>query len=112
MTFCHTVTPMILIGINELHDFFKKHVQSKSALIAWAKLVSEGYYTSFNQLRKTFPSADYVYHIYTIFNISGNKYRLVTMINYDAQVVMIKRIWTHAEYDMSKNKNILKRGGL
>lgn len=103
---------MILIGINELHGFFKKHAQSKSALIAWSKLVSDSYYTSFSQLRKIFPSADYVYHRYTIFNIAGNKYRLVTIINCDAYVIIIKRVWTHAEYDMIKNKNILKKGGL
>jgi len=103
---------MILIGVNELHGFFKKHAQSKSALVAWSKIVSESHYANFNQLRKTFPSADYVYHTYTIFNIAGNKYRLVTMINYDVQVIIIKHIWTHAEYDMLKNKNILRRGGL
>lgn len=81
-------------------------------MIAWSKIVEEGRYVNFNQLRKTFPTADYVYHIYTIFNIGGNKYRLITIINYDAQVIVIKRVWTHAEYDMLKKKNILKRGDL
>lgn len=81
-------------------------------MITWSKIVGEARHANFNQLRKTFPSADYVYHLYTIFKIGGSKYRLITIINYDAQVVVIKGVWTHAEYDMLKNKNILKRGDL
>ena len=69
-------------------------------------------YKDFNALRKTFPSADYVCHRYTIFNVSGNKYRLITILNYEAQVGVIKQIWTHAEYSLSKNQTSFKKGYL
>jgi mRNA interferase HigB len=103
---------MILVGRDRLHVFLKKHAQSKNPLAIWSKLMDETDYKDFNHLRKTFPAADYIHHQYTIFNISGNKYRLVTVINYDAQVIVIKKIWTHAEYGMSKNQELLKRGHL
>ena len=103
---------MILVGKDKLHGFFKKHAQSKKPLTTWSKLVEESHYKDFNHLRKTFPSADYVHHRYTIFNISGNKYRLVAILNYEAQVIVIKQVWTHAEYSVSKNQESLKRGSL
>lgn len=101
---------MILVGKDKLLGFFKKHAQSKNPLIAWSKLMEESHYKDFNHLDKTFPSADYVHHRYTIFNISGNKYRLAATLNYEAQVIVINQIWTHAEYSMPKNQESLKRG--
>jgi len=103
---------MILIGREELNKFIKKHAQGGGPFLAWSKLISLSDYNDFNQLRKTFPSADYVYHKYTIFNIAGNKYRLVSVIDYNIQIVRIKRIWTHAEYSMAKNASALKKGDL
>lgn len=103
---------MILMGKDKLLAFFKKHAQSKNSLTGWVKLVSESNYSDFNYLRKTFPAADYVHHKYTIFNISGNKYRLITLINYEAQVIAVKQIWTHAEYSQPKNQESLRRGHL
>jgi len=55
---------------------------------------------------------DYVSHQYTIFDIGGNKYRLITEIDYIAKVVNVKRAWTHAEYSMKKNDDAMKRGKL
>lgn len=103
---------MIIIGKNELTRFCKKHPQSKKALTAWMTIISAGNYKNLNQLHAVFPSADFVYHKYTIFNISGNKYRLVAIIEYIAGVIYIKRLLTHAEYSMSKNKTSLARGNL
>jgi len=101
---------MILVGKDIMSAFIRRHTQSRSPLAAWEKLVSAGYYADFNQLRKTFPSADYVHHQYTIFNVGGNKYRLVAEIHYEAQVIKVWRVWTHAEYSLPKNQQVLKRG--
>lgn len=103
---------MILVGKDTISAFIKKHAQSKNPLAAWEKLVNGSHYVDFNQLRKTFPSADYVHHQYTIFNIGGNKYRLIAEINYEAQVICVCQLWTHAEYSLPKNQNALKRGAL
>lgn len=54
-------------------------------------------------LRKTFPSADKVGN-YTVFNIGGNNDRLITLIYYPRQLVQVKDVLTHAEYDKEKWK--------
>lgn len=55
------------------------------------------------QLRKTFPHADIVGKC-IVFNIGGNKYRLVTKINFTSKVVLIRNVMTHREYDKGKWK--------
>jgi mRNA interferase HigB len=103
---------MILIGQKIIVDFGRNHPHSRNPLSAWAEVIKQTDYKSFNELKRTFPSVDYVNHQYTIFDIGGNKYRLITEIDYIAQVVNIKRVWTHAEYSMKKNEEGIKRGNL
>jgi len=100
---------MILIGKTIIVAFGSCHPHSRKPLAAWEKTIKQTNYSSFNELKLTFPSVDYVYHKYTIFNISGNKYRLVSEIDYAASVVNVKRIWTHAEYSMKKNDDAIRR---
>ncbi len=103
---------MILIGIKIIVEFKIEHPHSRNSLSAWEKVIKQTDYKSFNEMRRTFPSMDYVGHRYTVFDISGNKYRLITEIDYTAQVVNVKRVWTHAEYSMKKNADALRRGKL
>jgi mRNA interferase HigB len=55
-------------------------------------------FSDFNALRDTFPSADYVDGL-TVFNIGGNKYRLIASIHYNRRKVYIRNVLTHADYD-------------
>ena len=103
---------MIIIGRKKLIEFSKRHSLSRVSLSSWETIITETNYSGFNALKLTFPSVDYVYHRYTIFDISGNKYRLITEIDYPTNVVHIKIIWTHAEYSMKKNQDALRRGKL
>ncbi len=103
---------MILIGRKIVVEFGIDHPHSRNPLSAWEKAIKETDYKSFNELKRTFPSVDYVSHRYTIFDIGGNKYRLITEIDYFANVVNIKRVWTHAQYSMKKNEEAIKRGKL
>ena len=100
---------MILIGKKLIAAFGSSYPQSRKPLAVWEGIIKQTNYGSFNELKRTFPSADYVYHQYTIFNIGGNKYRLISEIDYSAGVVSIKRIWTHAEYSMKTNETALRR---
>ncbi|HSW93362.1 MAG TPA: type II toxin-antitoxin system HigB family toxin [Gammaproteobacteria bacterium] len=100
---------MILIGKKEIVAFGSSHPQSRRPLAVWEGIIKQTNYANFNELKQTFPSADYVYHQYTIFNIGGNKFRLISEINYSASVVYVKRIWTHAEYSMKTNEAALRR---
>lgn len=100
---------MIIIGKNKIVAFGGSHPQSRKPLAVWEGIIRQTNYGSFNELRRTFQSADYVSHQYTIFNITGNKYRLITEINYSAGVVNVKRVLTHAEYSMKTNDSALRR---
>ncbi len=64
-------------------------------------------YSSFTDLRKTFPSADKVKNL-TAFNIGGNKVRLIAAIHYNTKCVYIRYVLTHAEYDKENWKKDLK----
>lgn len=75
-------------------------------------MVRQTTYRHFSDLRRTFASADYLPSGYTIFNIAGNKYRLIVEIDYSLEWVDIKALWTHAEYSQTKNLNDLRRGTL
>jgi mRNA interferase HigB len=60
--------------------------------------VSKAAWRSLADVREVFPHADAVYDC-TIFNIGGNKYRLIVGINYNRQVIYVKHVLTHKEYD-------------
>lgn len=100
---------MILIGKKLIAAFGSSYPQSRRPLAVWESIIKQTNYGSFNELKRTFPSADYVYHQYTVFNIGGNKYRLISEIDYFASVVNVKRVWTHAEYSMKTNEAALRR---
>lgn len=89
---------MILHGIDKLEDFTTKHTDSKASINAWRKVIGETNFMHFVALKRTFGKADYV-KPYTIFDISGTKYRLITVVNYTNKIVVVKHIFTHPEYD-------------
>ena len=67
--------------------------------------------STISDLRRRFNSVDPV-HGYTVFNIAGNHYRLITAVHYNTQHCYIRAIWTHAEYDKSANQEKLRGGEL
>lgn len=95
---------MRLLGQNRLERFIKKHSTSESSLRRWQKLIVESDYNSIVELRKTFPTADYVGGK-TIFNVGGNKIRTITIIEYGIKQVLITHVLTHEEYDEGKWKD-------
>ena len=81
-----------------LRDFAQKHPNTRSALNHWYRLIRGRNFRSIAELREVFPHADRV-EGWTVFNIGGNKARLISTIHYDQQVVFIRHVLTHAEYD-------------
>lgn len=88
----HVITKARLI------EFWEKHPDAKNSLDGWYRLVRKGAFTDFNNLRATFPSADLV-GVFTVFNIGGNKYRLIAAVHYNRGKVYIREVLTYAEYD-------------
>lgn len=92
---------MKLKGREQLEPFQKRHKDAKKPLEAWEKLITGKDYKHFADLKNAFGSADYV-KPHTVFDISGNKYRLISLVVYQANLVSIEDILTHKEYDKGK----------
>jgi mRNA interferase HigB len=87
-----------VIGRDLIQLFARKHPDSRSSLKSWTQLVESNSFNHLVELKKTFGSADQV-RPYTVFNISGNKYRLIAIVDYALQSVSIECVLTHSEYD-------------
>jgi mRNA interferase HigB len=89
---------MHIISRKSLRAFWQKHPKSETALSRWFKIVERTNFANFGDLRATFPSADRVGNL-IVFNIGGNKYRLITSIHFNRQKIYIRDVLTHEEYD-------------
>jgi mRNA interferase HigB len=94
---------MHVITRKRLNEFAKFHPDTNNALTQWYQLVKGNEFASFVELREMFPSADQVGKL-TVFNIGGNKVRLIAAIHYNRQKVYIRSVLTHSEYDEGKWK--------
>lgn len=88
---------MHVISRKALRQFWERHPDSESALSRWFKIMQHSDFGSLDELRATFPSADQVGG-FVVFDISGNKYRLVTSIHFNRGKVYIRYVLTHPEY--------------
>jgi len=95
---------MHIITRVRLKEFWEKHPNAETSLRLWYKLTSAAQWQNFVELRKVFPSADQVENL-TVFNIGGNNYRLITLVDYEYKKVFIRHVLTHAEYDKQNWKN-------
>lgn len=86
-----------ILGSDKLEGFKKKHPAARKALAKWESVVSAAAWNNFAELKASFHSADYV-EGYTVFDIGGNKYRLIAIVSYRSQRVAIERVLTHEEY--------------
>jgi mRNA interferase HigB len=100
-----------IISKKKIRDYIKINAQAELPLIEWYLKLKICRAKNFNELKKIFNSVDYV-HNYTIFDIGGNNYRLITAMHYATQHCYIRNIWTHAEYSKAFSQTKLKRGEL
>jgi len=90
-----------------LVEFSRKHTDSINPLNKWIETVEENEFANHNELKALFPSADYVGNNRYVFNIKGNRYRLVVLVIFINGRMQIRFCGTHAEYDKIKDiKNI------
>ena len=94
---------MHVISKKKIEEFSKIHPDSKKALLEWYKIIKNINFENHSELKTIFPSADLVGRK-TVFNIGGNKYRLVARVNFFYHKVFILHILTHSEYDKEKWK--------
>jgi len=88
-----------VISRKTLVQFWTKHRDAEQPLKAWFREAGQAHWSSPNELKQQFPSASILSSNRVVFNIKGNTYRLITMINFDYGQVFIRFVGTHAEYD-------------
>ena len=89
---------MRVISNKALPDFATLHPASADPLRAWRRIVEGSHLRNFADLRRSFNSVDRVGDFY-VFDIAGNRYRLVAAIHLDRQLLFIRHVFTHAQYD-------------
>lgn len=97
---------MRVIAKKILREFWEKHNDCEQQLKAWFQEASKADWKNPNEIKSEYPSASIVGNDRMIFNIKGNNYRLIVKINFDYQMVWIRFIGTHAEYDKINAKTI------
>jgi len=90
---------MRVIAKKILREFWENHADSEDQLKTWYKEADKAKWTSPNDVKSVFPQASILRSGRVVFNICGNKYRLITQINYLRQWIFIRFIGTHTEYD-------------
>ena len=98
---------MRVISRKALRAFSERHPEAAAPSAAWFKLATHCAARNLAELKRTFASVDLVRigarELY-VFNIAGNKYRLVAAIHFDAQRLFVRKLMTHAEYSKESSK--------
>ena len=90
---------MRVLGRDKLTKFTAKHADVRNQLNAWFDETKRASWQTTHDVKERYPSADFLSDNRVIFNIKGNNYRLVVKVRYQAGVVVIEWVGTHAEYN-------------
>ncbi|MGI6572744.1 MAG: type II toxin-antitoxin system HigB family toxin [Fermentimonas sp.] len=92
---------MVVIAHRALREFYETRGRedSKEALKCWYAIVKRAQWKNLAELKSVYPRTDYVGNDRYVFNIKGNKYRIVALILFQVRTVYIRFVGTHEEYD-------------
>jgi mRNA interferase HigB len=96
--FCKKQGMEILNKIS-IEQAMTKHAIARNALQQWVDTVEQAQWGTHNDLKGTFPAADYVGNARYVFNIKGNGYRIVAVVTFIVGLVTVRFIGTHSEYN-------------
>ena len=89
---------MKIISNSALRAFAEQHPQAQGPLQGWRRVIEKNRFDTWAALKAAFNTVDKVGDL-VVFNVGGNKYRLITHIRFEKQIVYIKAVLTHTEYD-------------
>ena len=98
ITDCYILDLVKLISNKALREFASLYPDSGAPLQAFRVRVEKGVYRNFAELKATFRGVDKVGERY-VFNVGGNKYRVIAGIAFSVQIIWVKAVLTHARYD-------------
>lgn len=90
---------MRVIALKALREFWEQHADAEQALRAWYHDVKKTTWKTPTDIKAIYRNASFVANNRVVFNIKGNQYRLVVVIQYQHKVVYIRFVGTHEEYD-------------
>lgn len=90
---------MRIISRKKLRDFWNQHPDAQASLQAWYADVKQAEWKTPTEIKNLYRNASFVANNRVLFNIKGNKYRLVVAVQYEYGIVYIRFVGTHGEYD-------------
>lgn len=98
---------MRVVTRSRLIEYAKQHPQAEKALYEWYTKTARAHWLTFADVKATFNSVDAVGNQHYVFNIKGNDYRLIVVIQFTPGFVYIRFVGTHAEYDKIKDASLI-----
>jgi mRNA interferase HigB len=92
-----------VISRRTLREYWEAHADVEDPLKTWFSIAKNARWRNLLEVQLTYSTAEAVGD-FTVFNIKGNEYRLVVRIEYRLQIVFIREMLTHAEYDKDRWK--------
>ena len=89
---------MKVIGREELFLFKKKHSDARSQIDSWEAEVDNAEWENTQDIKQRYAQASFLAKNNVVFNIKGNRYRLLVQVNYKNKIVLVKKVGTHEEY--------------
>ena len=89
---------MRLISNRSLREFALRYPQADAPLQAWRRLIERNRFSGFADLKALFQAVDKAGEFF-VFNVGGNKFRVIAAIHFNTQELYVRHVFTHAEYD-------------
>jgi mRNA interferase HigB len=93
---------MIVISKRKINEFIVEYPKSAEPMMRWYLLCKECNWAGFPDLKKTLPGTDLVSNDLYVFNVGGNKFRIIARIIFSVRTIFIRFIGTHTQYDKVK----------
>lgn len=97
---------MVIITKRKLIEFYSVELNAKEAILKWYYEAVLNDWQKFSDVKQTFNSVDNVGNDRFVFNVGGNKYRIVAMIHFTTRTIYIRFVGTHKQYDKIDCKTI------
>lgn len=90
---------MVILRYAALRNFWSKHPETEDALKNWFEVIETNSFSTFHELKKAFNSVDAIGDNLYVFNVRGNRYRLIVRIHFRVRTVYVRFIGSHQDYD-------------
>lgn len=97
---------MRVIAKSTLRDYWENNSDAEQSLLSWYKVAVKAKWKNFNEVKQQFGSCKVIGNDRIVFKIKGNNYRMIVKISFENQLIWIRFIGTHSEYDLINAKQI------